>query len=147
MPPPRGRPRSLEDYLSADASLARLSAHARRLLRFQRIFESATPLARQSRIANLRLGKIIIHAINGAVATKLRQMEPRLVAVFQNEGAEVTGIDIRLQPGAEIRRQRRKEPPAAMGTQQKRALTSLADGLPDGSPLRNALTRLVERTK
>jgi len=147
MPPPRGRARSLEDYLSADAGLARLSAHARRLLRFQRIFESATPLARQSRVANLRLGKIIIHAINGAVATKLRQMEPRLVAVFQNEGAEVTGIDIRLQPGAEIRRQRRKEPPTAMGTQQKQALTSLADGLPDGSALRNALRRLVERTK
>ncbi|MBI4996540.1 MAG: DUF721 domain-containing protein [Rhodocyclales bacterium] len=144
---PRGRARSLEDYLSADASLARLSAHARRLLRFQRIFESATPLARQSRVANLRLGKIIIHAVNGAVATKLRQLEPRLVAVFRNEGAEVTGIDIRLQPGVEIRPADRKRSGTAIGNRQKQALTSLADGLPEGSSLREALKRLVDRAK
>ncbi|MBI5785718.1 MAG: DUF721 domain-containing protein [Rhodocyclales bacterium] len=147
MPPPRGRPRSLEDYLSADASLARLSAHARRLLRFQRIFESATPLARQSRVANLRLGKIIIHAANGAVATKLRQLEPRLVAVFRNEGAEITGIDIRLQPGAESRSPARIRTAETIGPKQKQALTSLADGLPEDSRLRDALRRLVGRAK
>jgi hypothetical protein len=147
MPPPRGRPRSLEDYLSADASLARLSAHARRLLRFQRLFESATPLARQSRVANLRLGKIIIHASNGAVATKLRQLEPRLVAVFRNEGAEITGIDIRLQPGAESRPPIKAKAAAPIGSRQKQALTSLANGLPEGSSLSDALRRLVDRAK
>jgi hypothetical protein len=147
MPPPRGRPRSLEDYLAADAGLARLSAHARRLLRFQRAFEAATPLARQSRVANLRLGKIIIHAANGAVATKLRQLEPRLVAVFKNEGAEVTGIDIRLQPGAETRVASRPAPRTNIGQKQKQALTSLANGLPEGSSLGAALRRLVSRSR
>lgn len=145
--PSRGRPRSLEDFLSSDASLARLSAHARRLLQFQRIFESATQLARHSRVANLRSGKIIIHALNGAVATKLRQIEPRLVAIFQNEGSEVTGIDIRLQPGAESRGTIRHERSAKIDAKQKQALTSLADGLPEGSALKDALNRLVARAK
>jgi hypothetical protein len=147
MPPPRGHARSLEDYLSADTSLARLSAHARRLLRFQRIFESVTPLARQSRVANLRLGKIIIHATNGAVATKLRQLEPRLVAVFQNEGVEVTGIDIRLQPGAESKSAPKSRTATAIGSKQKQALTSLANSLPEGSSLSVALKRLVSRAR
>jgi hypothetical protein len=146
-PPKRGRPRSLEDFLSSDASLARLSTHARRLLQFQRIFESATPLARHSRVANLRSGRIIIHALNGAVATKLRQIEPRLVAIFQNEGKEVTGIDIRLQPGAESRGTIRRETSAKIGPKQKQALTSLANGLPDGSALKLSLSRLVTRAK
>jgi hypothetical protein len=127
--------------------LARLSAHARRLLQFQRTFESATPLARYARVANFRSGRIVIHALNGAVATKLRQIEPRLVAIFQNEGKEVTGIDIRLQPGAESRGTIRREAPGKIGLKQKQALTSLADGLPEGSILRNALNRLVTRAK
>lgn len=150
MPPPRvprGRARSLDDYLSADASLARLSGHARRLLQFQRLFEAVTPLARQSRIANVRLGKIVIHANNGTVATKLRQLEPRLVAVFRNEATEVTGLDIRLQPRTETRDRIRKEPTAGIGIRQKQALASLADGLPEGSSLKEALQRLVNRSR
>jgi hypothetical protein len=144
---PRGRPRSLEDYLSADAGLARLSAHARRLLQFQRLFEAVTPLARQSRIANVRLGKIIIHANNGTVATKLRQLEPRLIAVFRNEVTEVTGLDIRLQPMSGSPGSIKREPTAGIGPRQKHALTSLADGLPEGSSLKDALKRLVSRSK
>jgi hypothetical protein len=144
---PRGRPRSLEDYLSADAGLARLSAHARRLLQFQRLFEAVTPLARQSRIANVRLGKIIIHANNGTVATKLRQLEPRLIAVFRNEVTEVTGLDIRLQPMSGSPGSIKREPTAGIGPRQKQALTSLADGLPEGSSLKDALKRLVSRSK
>lgn len=144
---PRGHARSLEEYLSADIGLARLSTHARRLLQFQRLFEAVTPLARQSRVANVRLGRIIIHANNGTVATKLRQLEPRLVAVFQNEAVEVTGIDIRLQPNPGTPDAPPKAPVAEIGTKQKHALTSLADGLPEDSSLKLALKRLVSRAK
>jgi hypothetical protein len=147
MRPKRGHARSVEDCLLADAGLARLSTHAHRLLRLQRIFESATPLARQSRIANLRLGKIVIHANNGTVATKLRQLQPRLSAVFQSEAPEVTGIDIRVQPGTGNRPRIEREITAEIGPQQKRSLTSLANGLREGSALKDALKRLVDRTK
>jgi len=141
----RRQARSLEDCLKADAGLARFSNHAARLTRLQRYFESVTPLARQSRVANLKLGRILIYAATNAVAAKLRQIEPRLVRVFQAEAAEVTGIEIRVQPG----RQNRPTPMPAragiIGAQQKQGLTSLADRLPSESPLKAALRRLVGR--
>jgi hypothetical protein len=138
--------RSVEDCLMADAELARLSGHARRLLGLQRAFESATPLARQSRVANYKLGRIVIYAANGAVAAKLRQMEPRLAALFRSEATEVTGIDIRVQPGTDNRPPPAKRTPTGIGDQQKQALTLLADGLPEGSALKAALARLVNQS-
>jgi hypothetical protein len=147
MPKPHAQPRSLEDCLAADTGLAKLAAHMGRLLSFQRIFETATPLARQSRVANLRAGKIIIHAANSAVATKLRQLAPRLIAVFKNTGIDITGIDIRLQPGVETRFKDRLQARAGIGLSQKQALTSLAEGLPGNSSLGAAIRRLVSRSK
>jgi len=141
--------RSLEDCLKADGGLARLSGHAARLLRLQRLFESAVPkpLARSARVANLKLGKLIVHADNGAVAAKLRQIIPTLVDVFlNNEVAEVTGIEVKVQP----REDNRFSPPSAshdpLGDHAKRGLTSLADRLPSDSPLREALKRLVRHS-
>jgi hypothetical protein len=138
--------RSVEDCLMADTELARLSGHARRLLGLQRTFESATPLARQSRVANYKLGRIVIYAANGAVAAKLRQMEPRLAALFRSAATEVTGIDIRVQPGSDNRPLPARKAATGIGNQQKQALTSLANGLPDDSVLRTALTKLIERS-
>lgn len=96
-------------------------------------------------MANLRLGKILIHAANGAVAAKLRQVEPRLTGVFRYVAPEVTGIDIRVQPRTETVLAQKVRTAASIGLRQKQALTSLADGLPDESPLRAALKRLVDR--
>ena len=142
----RGQARSLEDCLMADAGLARLSSHAKRLLGFQRAFELATPLSRQARIANFKLGKVVIHATNGAVAAKLRQIEPRLAAFFRTEAAEVTGIDIRVQPDTGERRSATRGRPPTIGLPQKQALTSLIKRLPEGSALKAALGRLLDRS-
>ena len=140
--------RSLEDCLQADSGLARLNGHAVRLLRLQRVFESAAPraLVRNARIANLKLGKLIIHADNGGVAAKLRQITPTLVNVFHNEAAEVTGIEVKVQPLHAAS----PSPPNAhhgpLGSHAKHGLTSLADQLPADSPLREALRHLVKRS-
>ena len=141
--------RSLEDCLRGDGAnpaLARLSAHAARLLQLQRLLEAALPLqlARGARIANCRLGKAFLHADNAAVAAKLRQIAPTLVNVFCNAGAEVTGIEVRVQPAVRARAEVRRNvvPP---GTQAQRSLARLADTLPDDSPLRAALQRLARR--
>lgn len=141
--------RSLEDCLKADGGLARLSGHAARLLRLQRLFESAVPkpLVRGARVANLKLGKLIVHADNGAVAAKLRQIIPTLVDVFlNNEVAEVTGIEVKVQP----REDNRPNIPVAshkpIGDRAKQGLTSLANRLPEDSPLRHALRELVKHS-
>lgn len=145
MRPTRGSPRSLEDCLTADAGLARLSAHAKRLIRFQRAFDLATPLARQARIANLKSGRIVIHAINGAVAAKLRQIEPRLLSVFRSEAIEVTGIDVRVQPAMGRMPASVAQTRASIGSRQKQALTLLKESLREGSSLKAALARLLSR--
>jgi hypothetical protein len=139
--------RSLEDCLMADAGLARLSTHIQRLLQLQRRFESTGPLARQARVANLKFGRITIHAVNGAVAAKLRQLEPSLTRIFRSVAAEVTGIDIRVQPRVEKPIVPDRQERAGIGRQQKRGLTSLADSLPEGSALKVALARLAERSR
>jgi hypothetical protein len=143
----RRHARSLEDCLKADAGIARLSTHAWRLSRLQRIFEAATPLARQSRVANIKLGKIVIYAASSAVGAKLRQMEPRLTKVFRSEAAEVTGIEIRVQPANVNPKPPAPPTPVEIGDQAKQVLTSLADGLPEGSALAAALRRLVRRAR
>ena len=62
--------RSLDAYLNSAGGLARLSAHAGRLVKLQRVFEEIAPsfLAASSRVANFKLGKVVIHADSGAVA-------------------------------------------------------------------------------
>lgn len=146
MQPTRRAARSLEDCLMADAGLARLSGHAKRLLRLQGALESVTGLGRQAHVANLRVGTVVIHSLNGAVAAKLKQMTPRLLGVFRLEAAEVTGIDIRVQPDLEQRRPRPEETRIGIGAAQKQALTLLTARLAEGSALRMAIEKLVERS-
>jgi len=129
--------------------MARLSSHARRLLKLQRSLELAVPgaLARSCRIANFKLGIVVIHTDNGAVAAKLRQLATRLGDEFRKGGAEVTEIRVRVQP--------RPAGPAAapspgsnrLGVAAKQRLAYLADGLGDASPLKSALRRLIERSR
>ncbi len=139
--------RSLEDCLKADGGLSRLTGHAARLLRLQRVFESAVPrpLARNSRVANLKLGKLVIHADNGAVASKLRQIAPTLINVFINEAAEVTGIEVKVQPHHDSNAHAPDVTHDPLGEHAKQGLTSLAERLPADSPLRGALQRLVKQ--
>ncbi|HTY98415.1 MAG TPA: DciA family protein [Rhodocyclaceae bacterium] len=141
-------PRSLEDCLKGDAGFARLSTQAARLLKLQRLLDSATPLARYARVANLRVGNVVvIHAATSATAAKLRQLVPSLVAFFRRELPEVTGIDVRVQARAENRPAAPPLPRRSISESQKRGLTSLADRLRADSPLRSALAKLVERSR
>ena len=141
--------RTLNDCLNADETMARLAAHAGRLLKLQRIIETAVPtaLAQSCRVANYKLGVVIIHADNGAVATKLRQLAPSLSDELRTGGSEVTEIRIKVQP------QEAYSPPppkiyvAPLSDQTKQGLTTLSAGLPEGSSLREALERLVKRGK
>ena len=142
------RSRSLDECLKADGGLGRLTDHAARLLRLQRIFESAVPrpLVRGVRVANFKLGRLVVYAESGAIAAKLRQIVPTLGEAFADSAPEVTGIDIKVQPrdgGAAIHQPKTAEPP---GEHAKQGLTSLADSLPENSPLVRALRHFLRHT-
>ena len=136
--------RSLDDCLRT-SGLARFASHAERLLRLQRLLEGALPgaLGRAARVANVRQGRIFIHTDSGAVAAKLKQITPTLLGVFRDAEAEVTGIEVRVQPGTVKPNPRRKALRPPPGPMQKQGLASLAAGLPEDSPLRKSLERLV----
>jgi len=129
--------------------MARLAAHAQRLLQFQRLLEAALPeaLRPHARVANFRLGKLFIHAANGAVAAKIRQLGPRLASDLSNKEAKVTQIEVRVQACNPSAPQPPHQRPSLPGKKQKQGLTSLAQQLPEESPLKGALERLLRSVK
>lgn len=138
--------RSLEDHLMAAEGTLRFAAHARQLQRLQRAFESAlTPALRpHARIANLRQGKLVIHAANGAVAAKLRQIVPRFVDLLQLEAAKLTEIEVRVQAVAGTARRSPHPRPRLPEEKTQRGLADLEDSLPEESPLKAPLQRLLQ---
>lgn len=136
----------LKDHLAASDAFARLANQADRLRQLQILLDAALPthLAPGAHVANLKRGKLVIHADSGAVAVKLRQLAPRLAEGFVQQGQEVSGIEVRVQPGGRHWSPSRKKQPKTLGIQSKRSLTSLAEGLAAGSPLKRALERLLK---
>lgn len=141
--------RSLQEHLSSGDSMARIAVHAQRLLQFQRLLEAALPpaLRPHARVANFRLGKLFIHAANGAVAAKIRQFGPRLADDLSNKDAKVTQIEVRVQARNPNPPKTPHERPSLPGLRQKQGLTCLAQKLPGDSPLKQALERLLQSVK
>jgi hypothetical protein len=141
--------RSLQEHLASGDSMARLASHAQRLLQFQHLLQAALPeaLRPHARVANFRLGKLFIHAANGAVAAKIRQLGPRLASDLSNKEAKVTQIEVRVQARNPSKPQQIHQRPALPGQKQKQGLTALAQQLPDASPLKEALERLLRSVK
>jgi len=137
--------RSLDAYLNSAGDLGRLSAHAGRLVKLQRVFEQIAPscLAASSRVANFKLGKVVIHADSGAVAAKLRQLLPSLVDEFSLKGAEVTEIQVKVQPNHGAPQHKKSVPREPVGPSVKSDLHRLAETLPEDSPLKESLERLI----
>jgi hypothetical protein len=95
--------RDIRNLLSASSELAALRAKTQRLQALQRAYVDSTPvelaeLTKASRVGYLKAGTLYLLADNAAVATKLRQLLPRLLPLFQNLEAEVTGIRVDVQP-------------------------------------------------
>ena len=142
-----GMPPTVTSLLESEAHVARLTAHAGRLLQLQRQLELALPrqLTKLVRVANYRLGKLVIHAANGAVAAKVRQIVPGLVEKYRQNGAEVNEIEIKVQPENPAQLRIAEKMPAVIGDKAKQGLTDLAEKLPPEAPLRQALERLAAK--
>ncbi len=142
-----GTPPTVTTLLESEAHVARLTAHAGRLLQLQRQLELALPrqLTKLVRVANYRLGKVVILAANGAVAAKVRQIVPGLVEKYRQNGAEVNEIEIKVQPANPDVVKKTDKTPAVIGEKAKQGLTNLAQNLPEDAPVRLALERLAAK--
>ncbi len=134
-----------EHYLDSDAAIGRVMAHARLLQKLSRRFEAIAPggLRHAARVANYKSGKIVIHADNGAVAAKIRQMSQRLCNELSMGGAECSALEVKVQP-RQNPYQTRTSTPKPLSGKAFGALQATAEKLPPG-PLRAALDSLLQR--
>lgn len=133
-------------FLENADSTARLMAHAKLLMRLSRRFEKVAPmgLANSARVANYKSGILVIHADNGAVATKLRQLGQRLCNELSKGGPQCNVMEVKVQP-RQIRDQSRTSTQKPLSARTFGTLRSTAENLPAGD-LRTALQHLLERS-
>jgi hypothetical protein len=144
-PVPGQFPDSLDHYLSHSEGAGKLMAHVHLLQKLSRIYRDALPdhLGSASRVANYKSGTVVIHADNGAVAVKLRQLAPTLTREFYSRGIECTGVTVKVQ-ALEIAGQTYNTTARTLPAEAGRRLDQLAHDMPP-SPLRDAIEQLLER--
>lgn len=140
-------PRPLDACIQSAPTLSQVLAHAKLIGRAQKVLSSIAPaaLVAASRVANIRRGELIIHADNGAVAVKLRQIGARLCRELLFQGIDCTGVNVAVQDGL-----RPAGPPAValrpLPDAGRASLSALANDLPEDDPLRQSLTNLLARS-
>ena len=134
---------SLENYLEAADGAGKVMAHARLLIKLTHLYQEIAPtyLGQASSLANYKSGIIVIHAVSGAVAAKLRQLAPTLVEGFSQRGIECNGVQVKVQ-ARKINTQSRASTQKPLSLRTSRTLEDLRDSLPN-SPLRAALETLL----
>ena len=134
-----------EQYLDSDAAAGRIMAHARLLLKLSRRFEAVAPagLRHAAHVANYKSGIVVIHADNGAVAAKIRQLSQRLSDELSKGGTECSGIEVKVQP-RQIPSQSTTSTLKPLSGKAIGMLRSTSESLPKGS-LKDALERLLAR--
>jgi hypothetical protein len=137
---------SLENFLEAADGAGKVLAHAKLLVKLARIYQELAPthLGQSSKLANYKSGTIVIHAVSGAVAAKLRQMAPTLAAGFSKRGVECNDVQVKVQ-AREFGTQSRTSTLKPLTSASSHSLESLRDTLPS-SPLRDALNTLLTRS-
>ena len=134
-----------EQYLDSDAATGRLMVHARLLLKLSRRFEAIAPagLRHAACVANYKSGRVVIHADNGAVAAKIRQMSQRLCDELSKGGAECNVMEVKVQP-RQIPYQSTSSTQKPLSARACGILKSTTENLPQGA-LRNAMETLLQR--
>jgi hypothetical protein len=134
--------------LGATEELKALSARMRRLRELQKLYAGSAPreLASASRVKNYRTGTLFVSADNAAVAAKLKQLAPTLLALIRKTEAEVTGLRIEVQVSGAIHERvvKSRKKPLSLDAIQK--FDELASRVENGG-LKTAIAKLVQRHK
>ena len=96
-----------------------------------------------ARVANYKSGIVVIHADNGAVAAKLRQMSRRLSSELSQGGLECSDIAVKVQPRQNLGQSSTSTIKPLSG-KAFGMLQTTSENLPPG-PLRAALEHLLAR--
>lgn len=137
----------LIEHLHHAPAYLRLKDRLASLRMLQALLDAELPaeLLPGTRVASLKRGKLVIHTASGAVAVKLRQLAPRLADALRRCVPEISEIVVRVQPQRRNFPEKKTKPVPVLSNRAKQALTSLSQGLPVDSILRQAVLRLVRR--
>ena len=138
----------IDFYLDSSSSLRALARAARRVADLQQIFLNAAPqtLTQACYVKQLRAGTLFLLAENAAVAAKLKQLAPRLLAAYVKQGTEVTAIKVEVQVGEAAPKPPAPAPRQRLSIDSIENLERLAESLED-SPLKHALAKLAARQR
>lgn len=94
--------RDIRQLIGTSAELDTLRKKAQRLTALQQAYIDCTPgeladLAKASRVGYVKAGTLYLWVDHATVATKLRQLLPRLLPLFSKLDAEITGIKVVVQ--------------------------------------------------
>ncbi len=139
--------KAIGDWLMAPGETDEVVSRAKRLLALERLYANCVPeaLLRASSVANLRDGTLLLRADNGAIASKLKHLAPKLLKVIRENNQEVTDIQVTVQVRTEA-------PPAAaplkpgLSQEHLHQIEALTETLPESS-LKAALLRLAARQR
>ena len=134
---------SLENFLEAADGAGKVLAHAKLLIKLAQMYQELAPthLSQASSLANYKSGMIVIHAVSGAVAAKLRQMAPTLADGFSKRGVECNGVQIKVQ-AQDFSTQSKTSTQKPLTSRTRHELEGLRDALP-ASSLRDAVDNLL----
>ncbi len=138
------RPQPVSEVLNRTDAFAALRAGVEQVASLQRDLTALLPdyLANHVEPGSIKDGTLTLFAAHNALAARLRQVEPRLLAELQKRGWPVSALRVRVRP------KDAPEPPhvkqARMTTVGAAALRELADHL-EPSPLQAALARMAAR--
>src|SRR5688572_7396685 len=134
--------------LVATDELKALSARMRRLRELQTLYVRSAPreLASASRVKNLRTGTLLVSADNAAVAAKLKQLAPTLLASIRKTEAEITGLRIEVQVSGALHERVIKSRKKPLSPDAIKKFDELANRVEDGG-LKTAIAKLVQRHK
>jgi len=145
-PGPRPGAKDAFEFLQSSDKLAGLLPAARRVGQLQADCERLLPtLFANCRALQIREGQLQVAVPNAALATRLRQMLPKLQQGLREKGWPVEGIKLKVQllppePVRPVRQVRSHDLP-------RNAVSSFADlaAAMDDGPLKEALEHLVAR--
>ena len=137
-------PSRVSGILQAAAGLRDYAREAQRLAELTEIASRVLPDAIRPAVkaGRLRAGVLFLLAENAAVAAKLRQFAPRLLASYRRLGWQVTEIRVAVQVALNVARPSAHQPYLSAGTAKE--LSNLAARITDPG-LQAALQRLAGR--
>ncbi|MCM2491967.1 DUF721 domain-containing protein [Burkholderia glumae] len=138
------RPQVAAEVLKRTDAFAALRAGVEQVASLQRDLRALLPdyLASHVEPGSIKDGGLTLFAAHNALAARLRQVAPRLVADLQARGWHVATLKVRVRPQDAPEPLRIKQ--ARMTPAGAEALRELAQALAP-SPLRNALARMADR--